>query len=68
MLEPSDSAQEPGGHFSNIAEALDPTFQRASHSADEEEDDRVSGGKSAPIVPPLKRKMSKDKSKKSRGK
>ncbi|CAB3983468.1 Hypothetical predicted protein [Paramuricea clavata] len=72
MLESCDSGQEPGGHFNNIAETLDPTFQRATRRADGEaggeEDERASGGKSAPIVPPLKRKTSREKNKKSRGK
>jgi hypothetical protein len=67
MLESSDSGQEPGGYFSNIAETLDPTFQRASRRGDEE-GDKAGGGKSAPIVPPLKRKASKEKSKKFWGK
>ena len=68
MLESSDSRQEPGGYFSNIAETLDPTFQRATRREDDEEDDKSGSGKSAPIVPPLKRKVSKEKTKKSRGK
>ena len=68
MLESSDSSQEPGGYFSNIAETLDPTFQRATRREDDEEDDKAGSGKSAPIVPPLKRKSSKEKNKKSRGK
>ena len=68
MLESSDSSQEPGGYFSNIAETLDPTFQRATRREDDEEDDKTGSGKSAPIVPPLKRKISKEKNKKSRGK
>ncbi|CAB4004238.1 Hypothetical predicted protein, partial [Paramuricea clavata] len=66
MLESCDT-----GHFNNIAETLDPTFQRATRRANEEaggeQDERASGGKSAPIVPPLKRKISRDKNKKSRG-
>ena len=70
MLE--STQEERGGHFSNVAETLDPTYQRASRRATQEEDDdegdRAGGGKSAPIVPPLKRKTSKEKGKKSRGK
>ncbi|XP_046850152.1 golgin subfamily A member 6-like protein 22 isoform X4 [Xenia sp. Carnegie-2017] len=73
MKTPDDTAMEPGGHFSNIAETLDPTFQRATRHASEEsspeEDEKVNGlGRSTPIVPPLKRKISKDRLKKEKGK
>ena len=73
MLESGDPDQEPGGYFSNIAETLDPTFQRVSSRASGEDDgeedgDRAGGGKSAPIVPPVKRKTSRDKNRKVRGK
>ena len=73
MLDSNDARQEPGGHFSNVAEALDPTFQSAPRPMAEEvvsdDSDKAGGGKSAPIVPPLKRKASKDaKNKKFWGK
>ena len=59
---------EYGAYYKNIAEVLDPTFQRAPHCSGvmltDDHNDRQTGNKSAPIVPPLKRKSPKEKGKK----
>lgn len=60
MLGLGNAGIEPEGHFSNIAETLDPTFRRGQRRVDEEcweyESEEARGAKSAPIVPPLRRK------------
>lgn len=58
------------GHYQNIAETLDPTFQRTHRNLQLTDDpnDRQGSNKTAPIVPPVKRKASKDKGKKDKEK
>ena len=60
---------EPGAHYTNVAETLDPTFQRIHHRSPrqlvDDSNDRQGSNKTAPIVPPVKR-SSKDKETKTR--
>lgn len=62
---------EPGAHYTNVAETLDPTFQRIHHRSPrqlvDDSNDRQGSNKTAPIVPPVKR-SSKDKTKRDKDK